>query len=198
MQTELTLMRDNNKDEQINKLLQSQLMEVQRLDRVIQDFLLISQLKSDTLTLRTKDERIDEVVYAAIKKVKYLSQDRSTQILVTIDDSIEDRLIPFDFDKMETVFTNLIENSIRYSPENSIIRILIKSDGNAFSVACINPIKTKIENIDSLTSEFKKSYELSSGLGMGLWICNQIVKLHKGKLTLTQQGDSFNASVLFR
>lgn len=198
MQTELTLMRDNNKDEQINKLLQSQLTEVQRLDRVIQDFLLISQLKSDTLTLRTKDERIDEVVYAAIKKVKYLSQDRSTQILVTIDDSIEDRLIPFDFDKMETVFTNLIENSIRYSPENSIIRILIKSDGNAFSVACINPIKTKIENIDSLTSEFKKSYELSSGLGMGLWICNQIVKLHKGKLTLTQQGDSFNASVLFR
>lgn len=94
MQTELTLMRDNNKDGQINKLLQSQLMEVQRLDRVIQDFLLISQLKSDTLTLRTKEERLDEVVYAAIKKVKYLSKDRSSQILVTIDDSIEDRFIP--------------------------------------------------------------------------------------------------------
>lgn len=97
---------------------------------------------------------------------------------------------------METVFTNLIENSIRYSPENSTVQILIKSEKNTFSVTCINPITTKIENIDNLTSEFKKSYELSSGLGMGLWICDQIVKLHAGKLTLSQQGDSFIARVL--
>jgi signal transduction histidine kinase len=194
MQTELSLSL-NQADPPTQKILRSQLQEVQRLDRLIQDFLLISQLKSETLTIRKKPEQIEEVIYASLKKAKYLAQEKSSQVQLKIDESTDSKIYPLDFDKMETVFTNLLENAIKYSIANSIIIVIIYKEGNDLVVSIENPVSEPIENIHLLTHEFQKSLERSSGLGMGLWISNQIVKLHDGQLELKSSENKFTTKV---
>jgi signal transduction histidine kinase len=194
MQTELSVMLNSVTEEQTTRVLQNQLEEVQRLDRVIQDFLLISQLKSETLVLRMKEDRLDEALYSAIKRCKYLAKDKQIQLKVTMPNEAQAYLCKFDFDKMETVFTNLVENAIKYSIDQSIVSIqLLKSE--KVYVVIANPVQRLVDDIDKLKSEFKKSNELSAGLGMGLWISDQLMKLQGGDLVLSQREKHFVAEV---
>lgn len=195
MQTELAVALNKVNEESVTKLLQSQLSEVQRLDRVIQDFLLISQLKSETLVLRKKEDRLDEVIYSAIKRCRYLTREKAVQLKVTIRDEAQPFTAEFDFDKLETVITNLIENATRYSPRQSVISIeLIRQPELALVIS--NPVSEPVDDMASLKNEFKKSKEMSAGLGMGLWICDQIMLLHGGQLLLTQNDGYFEAKVI--
>jgi signal transduction histidine kinase len=194
MQTELSVMLNSVTEEQTTRVLQNQLEEVQRLDRVIQDFLLISQLKSETLALRMKEDRLDEALYSAIKRCKYQAKDKQIQLKVTMPNEAQAYLCKFDFDKMETVFTNLVENAIKYSIDQSIVSIqLLKSE--KVYVVIANPVQRVVDDIDKLKSEFKKSNELSAGLGMGLWISDQLMNLQGGDLVLSQQERHFVAEV---
>lgn len=193
MQTELSLHMLQS-DAPTQKVLQSQLHEVQRLDRVIQDFLLISQLKSETLTLRKKPELIEEVMYASLKKLRYQAQEKNTQFQLKVTDQ-ESISSSIDFDKMETVFTNLLENGIKYSEMSSVINVDISKESNTVIVSIENPVNEPVENIQLLKLEFQKSLERSRGLGMGLWICDQIIKLHSGELLLENRSNRFVATV---
>jgi two-component system heavy metal sensor histidine kinase CusS len=193
MQAELSLAKTNVKDAEVRKLLESQLVEVQRLDRIIHDFLLISQLKSETLSIRKRDECLDEVLFAAIRKVKYLAQEREANLKIVVDENHTPHKVSIDFDKIETVFSNLIENAILYSPPKSLIDIVIKDH----HVVISNPLDGAVLNTENLKSEFNRSAELSSGLGMGLWLSDQIIKLHEGKLQLVAKNKVFEATVIF-
>ncbi|MBS1557031.1 MAG: hypothetical protein JSU09_19080 [Bacteroidetes bacterium] len=117
MQTELAVALGQSLQSDTRKILESQLTEVQRLGRIIEDFLLISQLKSQTLTLRKSNERLEEPLYNAVKKLKYLATEKQSVVKIQMDDDIP--LVNVDCDKIETVFTNLLENALRYSPAQS-------------------------------------------------------------------------------
>jgi signal transduction histidine kinase len=192
MQTELSLALSQSTDAAARKILESQLTEVQRLTRVIHDFLLISQLKSNSLTLRSRPESLEEVVYASLRKVKYRSQERNSQIRVTLPDTPV-AMVHLDFDKMETVIANLMENAIRYAPAGSIIEIVIAEK----QIRVINPTLGLVNIPSELDQEFKPSRELSSGLGMGLWLCNNICKLHQASLTVKYDTDRVVALIQF-
>jgi signal transduction histidine kinase len=195
MQTELSVMLNSVNDESTAHLLQNQLNEVQRLDRVIQDFLLISQLKSETLMVRMKEDRLDEALYSSIKRSKYLTRDRKIQLKVTMPDETQHFLCEFDFDKMETVFSNLLENAIKYSVHQSTISIHVFKN-EKLSIVISNPFNGLMSDVEKLKSEFKKSNELSTGLGMGLWICDQLMRLQGGNLLLRHQDELFEAEVI--
>jgi two-component system, OmpR family, heavy metal sensor histidine kinase CusS len=195
MQTELSVSLMKTEDESVKELLQSQLNEVLRLDRVIQDFLLISQLKSETLQLKTTEVKLDELIYSSLKRVRYLIKDRDIQINITIAESDQPHLCLVDEDKFETVITNLIENAVKYSPVKSTINIRVYSEEGHTRLEVSNPFSQPIENIQILKEGFKKSNQLSSGLGMGLWICDQIVALHRGSLTLMHLDNTFVSKI---
>lgn len=194
MQTEIGISMQRA-DAATKLILQNQLTEVERLTRIIHDFLLISQLKSETLTLRKKEEQIEEVIYAALKKVKYLIKDKASHLQITIEDGIEIEPIEIDFDKIETVVCNLVENAIKYSPTNTIIDVIVKIKNNTAQITIRNSISSPVKNFELLKNEFEKSEQLSSGLGMGLWICDQIIKLHGGKLELSSTTTQFIAII---
>ena len=194
MQTEIGISMQHV-DAASQKILQSQLHEVERLSRIIQDFLLISQLKSESLTLRKVEVRVEEVIYAALKKVKFLAQNRNSQLQVTIGENASTLSCALDFDKIETVISNLLENALKYSPINSIIRLAACIEPQVICLVISNPIEKPVTNINLLTTEFTKSEELSTGLGMGLWICDQIMKMHGGKLELANINGEFSATI---
>ncbi len=194
MQTEIGISMQRA-DAATQLILKNQLIEVKRLTRIIHDFLLISQLKSETLTLRKKEEQLEEVIYSALKKVKYLIKDKVSHFQITIEDGVAIPPIKIDFDKIEIVVCNLIENAIKYSPTNTIIDLLVNSKNDAIQITIRNSISAPVKNFELLKNEFEKSEALSSGLGMGLWICDQIIDLHEGKFELMATDTQFLATI---
>lgn len=189
MKTELTLVHENKRWHEMLK-------EVERLERIVNDFLMISQLKSKSLTLRQSEVDLNELLVSALKKVKYLSQEKKSSIQIILQDQKEQHLISADEDKLETVMVNLVANAIKYSPPHSVIQILITGAGST-QIEIKNPIDHPISDPERFKQEFVKAEALSSGLGMGVWIANEITMLHQGKLFLRTDDHSFSAILQF-
>jgi signal transduction histidine kinase len=169
-------------------------LEVERLDRVISDFLLISQLKSDSLSIRQNVASVDEMLYNVVRKLNGLKEKRQAKIRFHLHHHEQQYLCSLDADKMETVFLNLIENAIKYSTPAELT-INLSATEQTVSISISNPLESPINDVKSLLGEFRKSKELSDGLGMGLWICNEILKLHGGTIDLTTNALDFTVLV---
>jgi two-component system, OmpR family, heavy metal sensor histidine kinase CusS len=192
MKAELTMANNETSVERIPFLLR----EVERLERVIHDFLLISELKTDTLVIRKKTEFLEELIYASLKRVKVTTEAYNTTVQLTMDEDAAGYSAQADADKLETVITNLVENAIKYSPRNSVIELQLTQVEGGTSIIVSNPVLAAVKNPELLVQEFKKSTELSSGLGMGLWICDQMVKRHGCSLTLSSTESQFRAALI--
>jgi len=183
LRTPLAIMKAELTIAQEDKRWHSMLKEVERLERTVNDFLMISQLKSESLIIRKQHIDLDELLFSALKKVKYLSEEKKSKVQIILNDENTDYKIAIDGDKVECVLTNLIENAIKYSSENSAIQIYLgKKD--LIQIEIRNLIDQPIADPNRLKQEFVKAETLSAGLGMGLWIANEIIELHGGKLEL--------------
>jgi signal transduction histidine kinase/ligand-binding sensor domain-containing protein/DNA-binding response OmpR family regulator len=113
----------------------------------------------------------------------------------TTDDQI---LVYYDRYKLERVFYNLISNAFRYTPKNGFINIRIKQDNTNIiitiedsGVGISDENKTKIfDRFFEIAINNKPENTYNKGTGIGLSIANNIVKLHKGKITVEDNSTS--------
>ncbi len=149
-------------------LLKSQREEVLRLKYVVQDFLLMSQLKTDTLTLHTSLFRIDELLYDVLEKMNHSIKANGFLVGISLNtrSSLE---VNGDQAKTESILVNLIQNAIKYGDNQQPIRIEINGNQNSLELLIQNQIDEK--------------KQAQSGNQLGLWIC--------GKLS-EKQGFSFS------
>lgn len=188
MKSELTMTSEVNVAQQQASMLR----EVERLERVIHDFLLISELKADTLTIRKKSESLTELLYSALKKLRFATEEYGITLQVKMEEDAT-CMVLVDADKMETVIANLMENAIKYAPRQSVVTVTLSETPGGFALTVTNAIRDAIEDTSVFVQEFKKANSFSSGLGMGLWICDQIVRLHGSTLKLSSANHCFTA-----
>lgn len=91
-----------------------------------------------------------------------------------------------DADKIEQVITNLINNVIKYAPESKAINVKLEKVDNMAKVSVIdNGPGVPPEKLPNL---FERYYRVDnsgiqySGLGLGLYICSEIIKKHNGQI----------------
>ena len=94
-----------------------------------------------------------------------------------------------DFDKLLQVFTNILDNSGKYSPPTSKIKITLKDQGSVFRIS-IKDLGKGIEKTE-VKNLFQKYYrslsETQEGLGLGLYIVKTIVANHQGTMKITSK-----------
>lgn len=163
--------------------------ETHRLERSIADFLLLSQLKNQTLSLHKQQVHLSEIVFDVMQKLKRLADERTLTFSIQQDQVNE--TIHVDADKIQTVIFNLIENAIRYSQEGSNIGIVLKSSGSQLCIT--NSIHTPVNNIETLG--ISRYVDSQRGMGLGLWISKQLVDLHKGSLQFGCEKSLFEANL---
>ena len=120
---------------------------------------------------------------------------RSSLRPIQIDASEDLPLVAVDFELMVHVFTNLLSNSLKYSPEGSTVLVQAQPlDGQTLLVRVQNQ-GPGVPEAD-LERIFDKFYRITAaeritGTGLGLSICKGIVEAHGGRIRAANLPEGF-------
>ncbi len=168
--------------------LDAQSQELQRLGRLVEDFLLVSRLRSDALPLARRPVPLDELVLAAADQLGPRFRAAGRQLDLAIDESVADYTVAGDADKLTTVILNLLDNALRHAPPGAAVRVAVgqEPETGLFYAEVSNPIHTSLGDLSRLTTARYQADVLSGGAGLGLWLSNRIAELHGAPLALRE------------
>jgi len=171
--------------EERNKYLNIILEETLRLRRLVDELLDLSNIESGHLDIRKNNVSIESIVEKVSKKVQPICSNKNVELAIDIQEEVP--LIVADEDRIEQVLINLVDNAIRYSPQNSKVLIKVRPSGKGVIVS----VKDNGPGIapDELPFVWERFYKVDksrerkkSGTGLGLAIVKKIVELHKGRV----------------
>jgi two-component system sensor histidine kinase KdpD len=165
--------------------------ETDRLNYLVGNLLNMSRIEAGALKPERKWNVLAEIVQGVVNHISK----RSLTHQIKIDVSPELPLVPVDYIQMEQVFTNLISNSIKYSPQETIIQI------SAWT-AQKQEIQVQVKNQGPPVPEpdleriFDKFHRITAadritGAGLGLSICKGIIEAHGGRIWAVNLPDGF-------
>lgn len=175
--------------EAIDKIFQSS----QSMVLMIEDFLNISRIEQGKMKYEMETQNLQELV----QKVVNEQEQNVERAGLKIDFSTDNRtpyLTTIDANKFRQVITNLIDNSIKYTPKGSIsVRLYKKLSAKKiiFSVSDTG-IGINKETIPLLFSKFSRAKNANKvnviGTGLGLYVVKEIVEGHNGKVWVESEG----------
>ena len=162
------------------ELLESVREEADRLNRLVQNLLEMTRVESGALQLRREWHPLEEVIGAALSRVGKQLGDRRVDTSVPPDLP----LVPIDDVLIEQVLVNLLDNAVKYTPRSSPIRIMATATDRAVTVEIADrgPGLPRGEE-DKVFEKFYRGLPVGGrGAGLGLAICQGIVKAHGGHI----------------
>ena len=185
------------------KFLDSMENQAWRMTRLVEDLLTLSKIESDDKELNFEKINVDLILRgvieslskkAKLKKIKFKTIKKHKKLVINADQ-----------DSFIQVFTNLIDNSINYSKENTLITITFdksKIHDKSFLKICVADEGDGIEkkHLNRITQRFyrvdKDRSRQQGGTGLGLAIVKHIIQRHQGELKIKSQigkGSTFSS-----
>ncbi|MCG2786671.1 MAG: sensor histidine kinase KdpD [Anaerolineae bacterium] len=179
--TSLETQSDNLTENARRSLVETAREEAERLNRLVGNLLDMTRLESGALNVKRELADMQDLLGASIGQMESRLTGRKLQ--VDVPENIP--LVAIDFVLIVHVLNNLLDNALKYSPENSPLMI------NARHVEDEVQICVQDEGIgippDELERVFDKFYRVqrssqAAGTGLGLAICRGIVEAHGGRI----------------
>ena len=153
--------------------------EADRLSLLIENVLESARLQSKTLPLRFQPLRLDAVLRDVIMRLRIRHKNLDVSMDLQPAPPIQG-----DGVRLAQVFENLFTNAIKYAPGAPII-VLLKQVGENIIISFMD--RGPGIPAESLPLIFERFYRVRSehtitGTGLGLYICRQIIKAHRGKI----------------
>jgi two-component system sensor histidine kinase KdpD len=153
--------------------------ESMRTSVMVSNLLDMARLQEGDVHLKREWQPLEEVVGTAMQNLAKQLAKHS----VHVDLPADLPLLEFDSALMERVFSNLLENAAKYTPEGSRIEIAARNEGDRVSITVSdNGPGLPPGKEERLFEKFTRGHEESSvsGVGLGLSIVRAIVQAHKG------------------
>jgi two-component system, OmpR family, sensor histidine kinase KdpD len=165
--------------------------ETDYLNYLVGNLLDMSRIEAGALKPDRQWNILAEIVDGVVARMHRPLRDHKLEVQVPDDLP----LIQMDYIQMEQVFTNLLQNSAKYAPSGTTIRVsAARQDQDQVLVKVVNegpPVAA-----DHLERIFDKFYRVTapekvSGTGLGLSICKGIIEAHGGKIWAENQAQGF-------
>lgn len=180
--------------EEIDAFVNSASQELTHMSRLLDELLLLAKVEAGAGSLTVRKIRLDEVLLEVVARIKVLAMAKDISIRLNLDDrtegeSSDDFLVDGDSDLLLSMFRNLVDNAIKYSPEHSQVevRLINESDRVITEIRDYGePIPPEVEERLFRRYERGNLRRGPSGTGLGLTIARRIAELHRGKVTINQ------------
>lgn len=147
----------------------------------------------------SKVDLLEDIINPSINLFKNKAQEKKISFTITSAD--KHILVYCDKKSMQVVVFNLIENALRYSPENSTIRIYARIDRQKLVLTIKNPISPNIKP-NEIENIFKQGFRGSdsvikdrAGYGMGLFVVQNMIERNFGKISVRQADNFFEVNL---
>ena len=171
------------------------------MSEIIRRLLAIARLGADKEVLKIETIRLDEILRESVKLLTPVAEQRGIMIKNFFSDSVS---FPGDRALLVELFTNLIENAVKYNVLQGQITISCRQEWPWFVCEIKDTgIGIPDEDLERIFDRFyridKSRSKRIGGSGLGLSICNEIVKRHSGKIEIKSRlGSGTTVSVYFK
>jgi PAS domain S-box-containing protein len=169
---------------------------INKLTRLIGDLLDVSRIEEGQLMLNRSDFNISKLIDEATEQFNLSG---TYEIIIQ---GRKDLMINADIQRIEQVLVNLLNNAIKYAPDSKRILINIEVETNMTKVSVqdfgIGISKEKLPYLFDRYYRVENMDNQFSGMGIGLYICDEIIKRHGGAIgveSVLQKGSTFWFSI---
>jgi signal transduction histidine kinase len=172
-----------------------------RLSALVDDMLDVSRIRLGQLPLRLKLVDLGSITHRVVAARREQFGSEHHQFVLQIPD--RDCSLVVDEDRLEQVVSNLLDNAVKYSPNGGNIRVQLEAQEDALTLTIADPgIGLPAEALDSIFQPFGRAPNAIQsnlpGLGLGLFICRNIVERHGGQIWAESEGDSKGTTMSVR
>jgi PAS domain S-box-containing protein len=169
--------------EEKSQLLQDAVWEAESLSHLLSNLLELSRAQSERLLLHRESINIEALVHDVVDRIKQ----QSSGYNFTIDIRSKLPKVYADPVRLEHILHNLLENAVKYSPENSQITVSIVPEKENLVLAVKDQgIGISLHDQDKLFKPFERlGFSQNStvkGIGLGLLVCKRLVEAHGGRI----------------
>ncbi len=198
MKSELEFAHRTARKSTLKETIGTSLAELDHLSSMVNDLLTLARLDAAQMKLEKSTIRLDEMLVECVQAVRGIAKKKKVRLKVFIEEAVE---IDGDQKKLMSVFLNLLDNAVKYSPKNKEVSatltmskgeprkamIVVKDNGPGIP-------KSEQERIFTRFYRGSQSRSQTDGSGLGLAIAQRFVELHGGRITLNSaegRGSSF-------
>jgi two-component system phosphate regulon sensor histidine kinase PhoR len=177
------------------------LKQAERLNRLVEDLLTISNVELDEIILNFESVSLN----AAITNVISLVEAKAKLKKITIYNKVRENLPPIraDKDRLTQILVNILDNAVKFTPESGKV-IIAADETDAYSVVSIidTGIGVPKDEIQRLGERFYRVDKTRSrdlgGTGLGLSIVKHLMIAHGGRMEIESQlGRGTKVSLFF-
>lgn len=158
------------------------------------------KIESQGVQLHLQSKDINNLLQEVIRKHEFLAKVKRIQIVSELEPMFP---VPVDAELMKQVFSNLVENAIKYSPEDT--KIMVSSEETDTKVVVQVADQGPGIPADELQNVFMKFFRSKNaksspikGSGLGLYLAKYFTELHRGKIIVESshgQGATFTVEL---
>jgi PAS domain S-box-containing protein len=159
--------------------------------KLISDLVDSSKIISGKLNLEFHPVNLPQALAYVVESQKPVAQAKNIELTCRFE--IEDIKVNADLARLQQIFTNLITNAIKFTPEDGSITVDIKKSPDDISVSITDTGKGI--DADELPYIFERYFQArvsesgdNSGLGLGLSIVSSLVRQHNGRVKAESSG----------
>jgi signal transduction histidine kinase len=157
----------------------------------VRDLLDLSRISAGNLPLRVRPLDLTELVREVVGRYQEQISGNGTLLLDILGSCSQ---VSADPERIEQVLTNLLDNAVKYSPDGAelCVRFQPKARGVLLEVQD-HGIGLPPEAADRIFEPFSRATNAEdrqiSGMGLGLYICRNIVEQHHGRIWARSAGE---------
>jgi two-component system sensor histidine kinase CiaH len=180
-----TLQKHRLEELKQQKIIQTALQELGRLDTLTNNILISSQLEGGDYIRVKEDLDLSALVMQVVNDSKRRFPEREWQANVSADLHIQgDQLL------IQLLINNLTENAVKYSPRDTPVAVILKKEGRHIMLS-VKDTGTGITD-EEKKKVFQKFYRTGNektrstqGTGLGLYLCRKIADDHKASIKIS-------------
>ncbi len=174
-----------------------------KMERRLADLLDFARMQAATIELQLQSTNVKSAIEEAVNLCLPFMLSKKQTLEVDVPDYLPQAVL--DQLRFERIITNLLANASKFTPEGGKIGLRAREGGGNLTVALrdsgVGIPKSELERIFEPYYRGKASELSSSGLGLGLPIVKELVRLHHGKVWVESkpgEGSTFTFSLPFR
>ncbi|MFX3624736.1 MAG: ATP-binding protein [Ectobacillus sp.] len=177
--------------EEVHEFVQIIYDESVRLGRLVNELLDLARMESGRVELRLEEVEIIPFVEKLVRKFQGIAKEKGVYLQTGFLSETDKQL--FDQDRMEQVFTNLIDNAVRHTDAGGTVSFLIHQDRSGISFEVKDSgVGIPKEDVPFIFERFYKGDKArtrgkTGGTGLGLAIAKNIVEAHGGKISVSSE-----------